>query len=48
MGKLSFNDLHEVNKDVQVQIVKDKAFHRFTVISDPVYLAAPTKASLKK
>jgi len=28
--------------------VKDKAFHRFAVISDPVYLAAPTKASLKK
>lgn len=48
VGKLSFNDLHEVNKDVQVQIVKDKAFHRFAVISDPVYLAAPTKASLKK
>lgn len=48
VGKLSFNDLHEVNKDVQVQVVKDKAFHRFAVISDPVYLAAPTKASLKK
>jgi len=48
VGKLSFNDLHEVNKDVQVQIVKDKAFRRHAVISDPVYLAAPTKASLKK
>jgi branched-chain amino acid transport system substrate-binding protein len=48
VGKLTFNDLHEVNKDVQVQIVKDKAFRRFAVISDPVYLAAPTKASLKK
>ena len=48
IGKLSFNDLHEVNKDIQVQIVKDKAFHRFAVISDPVYLAAPTKASVKK
>lgn len=48
VGKLSFNDLHEVNKDIQVQVVKDKAFHRFAVISDPVYLAAPTKASLKK
>ncbi|HWI83831.1 ABC transporter substrate-binding protein [Ramlibacter sp.] len=48
VGKLSFNDLHEVNKDIQVQIVKDKAFRRFAVISDPVYLAAPTKASLKK
>ena len=48
IGKLTFNDLHEVNKDVQVQIVKDKAFHRYAVISDPVYLAAPTKASVKK
>jgi branched-chain amino acid transport system substrate-binding protein len=48
VGKLSFNDLHEVNKDVQVQIVKEKAFRRFAVISDPVFLAAPTKASLKK
>lgn len=48
VGKLTFNDLHEVNKDVQVQIVKDKTFRRFAVISDPVYLAAPTKASVKK
>ena len=48
VGKLTFNDLHEVNKDVQVQIVKDKAFRRHSVISDPVFLAAPTKASLKK
>jgi branched-chain amino acid transport system substrate-binding protein len=47
IGKLSFNDLHEVNKDVQVQIVKDKAFRHFSVISDPVYLAAPTKSSVK-
>ena len=44
IGNLSFNDLHEVNKDVQVQIVKDKAFRRHSVISDPVLLAAPTKA----
>ena len=44
IGKLSFNDLHEVNKDVQVQIVKGKAFHRHSVISDPVLLAPPTKA----
>ncbi len=43
IGKLSFNDLHEVKKDVQVQIVKDKAFHRFAVISDPVLLAPPTR-----
>lgn len=43
IGKLSFNDLHEVKKDLQVQIVKDKAFHRHSVISDPVLLAPPTK-----
>ncbi len=45
IGKLTFNDLHEVNKDLQVQVVKDKSFHRHSVISDPVLLAAPTKAS---
>jgi len=44
IGKLSFNDLHEVRKDVQVQVVKDKAFRRHSVISDPVLLAPPTKA----
>ncbi len=43
IGKLAFNDLHEVKKDVQVQIVKDKAFHHHSVISDPVLLAPPTK-----
>ncbi len=44
IGKLTFNDLHEVNKDVQVQVVKDKAWHRHSVIHDPELLAAPTKA----
>lgn len=44
IGKLSFNDLHEVQKDLQVQVVKDKAFHRYSVIHDPVLLAPPTKA----
>ena len=43
IGKLSFNDLHEVAKDVQVQIVKDKAFRRHSVIADPVLLAPPSK-----
>jgi len=43
IGTLSFNDLHEVSKDIQVQVVKDKAFHRHSVISDPVLLAPPTK-----
>lgn len=45
IGKLTFNDLHEVNKDLQVQVVKDKSFHRHSVISDPVLLAAPTKST---
>ena len=44
IGKLSFNDLHEVKKDVQVQVVKDKAFRSHSVISDPVLLAPPTKS----
>jgi branched-chain amino acid transport system substrate-binding protein len=44
IGKLGFNDLHEVKKDMQVQVVKDKAFRRHSVISDPVLLAPPTRA----
>jgi branched-chain amino acid transport system substrate-binding protein len=44
IGRISFNDLHEIKKDVQVQVVKDKAFHRHSVISDPVLLAPPSKA----
>jgi branched-chain amino acid transport system substrate-binding protein len=44
LGKLSFNDLHEVKKDIQVQIVKDKAFRHHSVISDPILLAPPSKA----
>ena len=44
IGTLTFNDLHEVKKDVQVQVVKGGAFHRHSVISDPVLLAPPTKA----
>lgn len=43
VGKLTFNNLNEVAKDVQVQVVKDKAFHRHSVISDAVLLAPPTK-----
>lgn len=44
IGKLSFNDLHEVRKDIQVQVVKDKAFHRHSVISDAVLLAPPSRS----
>ncbi len=41
-GKLVFNDLHEVNTDMQVQVVKDGAWRHHSVISDPELLAAPT------
>jgi len=44
IGKLAFNDLHEVKKDIQVQVVKDKTFRRHSVISDAVLLAPPSKA----
>ncbi|MCB5364155.1 ABC transporter substrate-binding protein [Pusillimonas sp. CC-YST705] len=44
-GKLTFNDLHEVDTDIQVQVVKDKAWRHHSTISDPVLLAAPTRAS---
>lgn len=40
-GRISFNQLGEVQKDVQVQVVKDGAFHRYAVIHDPELLAPP-------
>lgn len=43
IGKLTFNTLNEVAKDIQVQVVKGKAFRQHSVISDPVLLAPPTK-----
>ncbi len=42
-GEISFNDLGEVRKDVQVQVVKDGAWHRHSVIDDPELLAPPAK-----
>ncbi len=42
-GKISFNSLGEVKKDVQVQIVKNGNWHRHSIISDPVLLAPPEK-----
>lgn len=42
-GTISFNALGEVRKDVQVQIVKDGAWHHHSVISDPALLAPPSK-----
>ncbi len=42
-GKISFNKLGEVRKDVQVQVVRDGNWHRHSVISDPELLAPPTE-----
>lgn len=42
-GVISFNELGEVRKDVQVQVVKDGNWHHYAVISDPDLLAPPTK-----
>jgi branched-chain amino acid transport system substrate-binding protein len=41
-GTISFNGLGEVEKDVQVQIVRDGRWHHFAVIDDRKLLAAPT------
>lgn len=43
IGELKFNDLHEVSKDLQVQVVKDGAFRRHSVLHDPELLAPPSK-----
>ena len=42
-GKISFNALGEVQKDVQVQVVKGGNWHHHSVISDAVLLAPPSK-----
>lgn len=42
-GTISFNELGEVRKDVQVQVVKGGAWRRYSVISDPDLLAPPSK-----
>lgn len=43
VGRLSFNELGEVRKAVQVQIVKGGAWRHHSVIDDPELLAPPTK-----
>ena len=43
IGTISFNELGEVQKDVQVQIVKDGNWHHHSVISDAELLAPPIK-----
>ena len=42
-GKISFNALGEVQKDVQVQVVRDGNWHHHSVISDAALLAPPSK-----
>jgi len=42
-GMISFNQLGEVRKDVQVQVVKEGAWRRHSVISDPELLAPPAE-----
>jgi branched-chain amino acid transport system substrate-binding protein len=42
-GKISFNDLGEIYKAAQIQVIKDGKFHHQATIEDPVLLAPPTK-----
>ncbi|MFL2773342.1 MAG: ABC transporter substrate-binding protein [bacterium] len=42
-GRISFNDLGEVQKNVQVQVVRDGDFHYHSEIRDQVLLAPPTR-----
>lgn len=42
-GTISFNGLGEVKKDVQVQVVKDGAWHHYAVIDDKELLAPPVE-----
>ena len=40
-GVINFNELGEVKKAIQVQVVKDGNWHHFAEIDDPVLLAPP-------
>jgi branched-chain amino acid transport system substrate-binding protein len=42
-GQIKFNQLGEIIKDVQIQVVKDGNWHHYDVISDAVLLAPPNK-----
>jgi len=42
-GQISFNALGEVQKDVQVQVVRDGNWHHHSVVSDAVLLAPPAE-----
>lgn len=41
-GQISFNELGEVRKAVQVQVVRDGNWHRHSIIDDAALLAPPT------
>ena len=42
-GVIEFNELGEIKKNVQAQVIKDGKFRHFAVIEDPVLLAPPNK-----
>jgi branched-chain amino acid transport system substrate-binding protein len=42
-GRITFNNLGEILKAAQIQIVRHGAFHHFATIDDPVLLAPPTR-----
>ena len=42
-GRISFNALGEIMKDVEIQIVKDGAYRHFASIHDPEFLAPPSE-----
>ena len=42
-GKISFNELGEIYKAAQIQVIKGGQFRYFATIDDPVLLAPPTK-----
>lgn len=42
-GVIEFNELGEIKKNVQAQVIKDGKFRHFAVIEDPALLAPPSK-----
>jgi len=42
-GVISFNELGEIQKGIQVQIVEDGAYHHYATFDDPDLLAPPSK-----
>ncbi|MBI3375579.1 MAG: ABC transporter substrate-binding protein [Betaproteobacteria bacterium] len=42
-GRISFNELGEIYKAAQIQVIKGGKFRYFATIDDPVLLAPPTK-----